>query len=248
MEIPGGVEPSVGHVVRDFDHEGLPFPPPAGMTHPRIARMLEVRSIHVDHARRARKFVGDQDVVGRLHDLEREGHVRGARDTRHVALDDGVESQPVLAVRVALRERLVPVRDLAALHNREPARDRPERTHFHDRAGLGGMTFDVPVGGAESLPDSVQVGVAVRGERCLVVLCPSRAGDQCESKYDDQRIGPDGDRHRVQAMTHRERLHQESTTIAGRTGTDRIGKSPNDRVASRFGDHETLGFKAAICE
>src|SRR5439155_1730492 len=84
----------------------------------------------------AGKFVGYQDRVARLDDLKRMRHVCRAGHTRQVALDLGVERQPVVGVLLLLLRGPRLVRDVVAFDHTGAGRDaergakRDQRTEF----------------------------------------------------------------------------------------------------------------------
>ena len=101
-------------------------------------------------------------------------HVGGARHAGQIALDLGIQRQPVLLVLLLLCERLGPVRNLPLDHadtRRHGAngaqrqdrgrRDRPVRAGAQGHGGPRRVQLDVVVGLVERLPDAVQVGMAI---------------------------------------------------------------------------------------
>src|SRR5262249_18481940 len=69
----------------------------------------------------------------------------------------GLTGHGVLAVLVALRERLGLVRNLPALDDAHAGWARTNRAGHDDGRGTAFVLFEVPVGAAEGLPDAVQV-------------------------------------------------------------------------------------------
>ena len=141
------------------------------------ARWMRSRSdvLEEDVAHRAGELIGDEHRLLVLDDLERERHVGRARNARHVALDLRVAIDPVLAVLVALGGGFGFVRDLAAFHNAHAARHGPDGAKLQHRdvgqrsvgaiAELqrvaGHVALHVVVGGADGLPDAIEIGFAV---------------------------------------------------------------------------------------
>src|SRR5690606_22160811 len=127
-------------------------------------------------------LVDEQDVTAALHDLEGVGQVRRARNAGQVASRLRVVLRPAGTQLLALRERFGLVRDLAVVrtHVALTGRDRADRTElprFGNRLGRVGL--EVPVRGADGLPDAVQVRLAAdTGGLRSVVLRETQAG-QC---------------------------------------------------------------------
>src|SRR5579859_3475741 len=100
VEVAGAVEPGGVQHAGDDDDQRVAFPVGDRLAHPAVDRrgagILELQIAH-----RARIFVGDQGGAFRLEDLERQGHVVGARHARQVALDLRILVDPVSVVGVA---------------------------------------------------------------------------------------------------------------------------------------------------
>ena len=161
MVVSGAIEPRVAYVRSHVDDERLSLPVGPRMSHPRFDGRLEIRTVQINDPARARELVGDQYGLGRLDNLERVGHIGGARHARHVALHGRVALEPMLEIVLLLRPRLGSVGDLAALYDAEPAGHGTKRGELDDGPHARGMRLDVPVGRAESLPDPIQVRFAV---------------------------------------------------------------------------------------
>jgi hypothetical protein len=133
----------------------------------------------VNDAQRISELVRNQDLVRALHDLERKGHVHGARDTGHVALGFRIAGcvqvlrvrlQAVLEVLLLLLARPRLIRDLVALDDARAAGRRTvyaEQTRERRRTGL--VRQDVSVGGIHRLPDTIQIGrLGADKTRCAI--------------------------------------------------------------------------------
>ena len=168
VEVTRAVEPCPVVEAGDIHDQRFTLPASPRPSHPGVdRRILGFRHAH-DPAG-AGKFVGYQDRVARLDDLKRMRHVCRAGHTRQVALDLGVERQPVVGVLLLLLRGPRLVRDVVAFDHTGAGRD-AERGAKRDQRTLScRMILDIPVGGVHRLPDPVQVGVAVAGSRCLVL-------------------------------------------------------------------------------
>src|SRR3989304_3890610 len=91
-----------------------------------------------------------------------------ARGTRHEKLERGVGYQPVVEVLLLLSRRPRLIRNLTVLHHTQPRGDGPESAQGDDGTWPRGVALDVPVSRPEGLPDSVQVGPAIRGAWGLI--------------------------------------------------------------------------------
>ena len=112
----------------------------------------------------------EQNVAAALHDLERIGHVSGARNARQIALRLGIRFRPAGAVLVALRERLGQVRNLAvAVDDALARRDRRERAELPTEScsASAECASRFQLRSADRLPDAVDVRLAgdARGSR-----------------------------------------------------------------------------------
>jgi hypothetical protein len=90
-----------------------------------------------------------------LNDLERERHIRGAWNSWHVALDRWVTFEPVVTIVVSRRQCFRVVGDLATLYDTKSGWNRPYGTKFDDWSHAGSMGLNVPMRGANRLPNTV---------------------------------------------------------------------------------------------
>ncbi len=120
----------------------------------------------MDRPIRFREPIDHHHLPVTLDDLERMGQIRGARDARQEALDLWVVREPVLEVCLLLLERPRLIRDLVADNHALPRWDRTDRAHVGE-TGAGRVVLQIPMGGADRLPDTVQVGVAIPRARYL---------------------------------------------------------------------------------
>ena len=191
MEIAGAIEPRLVVEAGDFDHQRIAFPATDRLAHPGIRRR-RARVLHVDVAHRARVLVSEEHIVLALEDLERIGHVGRPRHAGQVALDLGIEREPVLLVLLLLLQRFGLVRNRVAVDDAEPGgyradrahRDHLRRRHRHELArhhrdrGARCVRLDVVVRRVERLPDTVQIRPSVFQSRplggCLRGQCSGR--------------------------------------------------------------------------
>ena len=120
--IAGMIEPGIGHLISDFDHQGIAFQAPQRMPHPRVDRRLEIRLVHVNNATGASELVGENGVLWRLHDLKREWHIIGPRNAGHITFDCWILRQPVSLVGLLLGPRFFCVGDFATDDNTHTGR------------------------------------------------------------------------------------------------------------------------------
>ena len=202
----GAIEPGLIVLAGHLDDQRVALPATHRLAHPRVG-LGRPDVLQVDVADSAGELVGDEDVVLVLEDLEREGHVGGAGDARHVALDLRVAVDPVDLVLFLPRTRLRRVRDPPATFDYAQASghraDRPEpqyrcvrqqaaRTLSKLHRGSGNVRLDIVVRRVQHLPDAVQVRVAVRQPGRLEVrrLCGGRTHRQdADPGQHDRRAG-----------------------------------------------------------
>ncbi len=97
MEIPSAVEPGLIVEAGDVDHQRVALPVSDGLAHPRIRRSGSgIFQKNVAH--RARVLIDERQRAGAFENLERVGHVSGARHAGQIALDLRIAIQPVLLV------------------------------------------------------------------------------------------------------------------------------------------------------
>ena len=162
MVVPRTIEPGRVEKARGVHDQRFPLPMPVRPPHPTIGGSLLV-VVHIDGANGARKFVQDHDVLLALDDLEGVRHVRRARHPRQIALDFGIQRQPVSSVLLLFCQRLGLVRKLAPFNDAHSARHRIAGAQLPDQPRRRRMGLDVPIGRVERLPDPVQIGLAVPG-------------------------------------------------------------------------------------
>src|SRR6185312_7109625 len=182
-EVSGAVEPRHAVEAGDIDHQRVAFPMSVRRAHPGVGHG-GLRLAHVDEAIFRAEFVGDQDVLVRLDDLERKRHIVCARHARHVALHDGILLVAVREVFLFLLEGFGQIGDFIALHNALSGRNRADRPKLVEGSRVGAVGLDVPVGGAEGLPESGEVWLVGGGFR-RVVLGRGRNDANCQRR--DQR-------------------------------------------------------------
>ena len=119
------------------------------------------RSIQKDGPGGVSEFVGNQNVIGRLCDLERKRKIHRPRHARQIALPQWIGRQPVLKVLIPFGLRPLLIRYGAPLDDAEARRYRAERAQF-SAAGGGGMGQQIPIGGVQRLPDAVQIWLPIR--------------------------------------------------------------------------------------
>ena len=158
VEVAGRVEPRAPVEVGGVDHQGVALPVPARVAHPEVVGEGMRAAVGVDDADGVGELVGDDHVVGRLQDAERERHVGDARHPRQKALPHGVRGQPVRVVLLLLLGRPGLVGDPAALDDAEAG----------GNAVLGVVGADVPRRGVQHLPEAAEIGVSLRGARAVV--------------------------------------------------------------------------------
>src|SRR5207253_673806 len=127
--------------------------------HPAVQRRL-LMVAHVNDAAGGRELINEEDVVLPLHDLERIGHVVGARNPRHIALRFGIALWPAGPVFVALLQRRRLVRNRSALDDAGAWRDRADRAELPERGRLCRMVLEIPELRANRLVDAVEIRVA----------------------------------------------------------------------------------------
>ena len=185
VKVSGPVEPGLVVESRHIDDQSFAFPVADRLSHPGVD-WRRTRILQKDIAYSARVFVIEENRAGALKDLKWVGHVRCARDAGQIALDLRIGSQPVLLVLFLPGVRLRLVGDLA-LHHADAGRHRPDsakREHGRGRHRTVGsrpeghrrsrrMHFNVVVGFVECLPDSVEIGFAVRRSRRAIGGCLS---------------------------------------------------------------------------
>src|SRR5262249_49375689 len=152
-KISCSIEP--GLVVEAFDvhHQRLALPVAMRPTHPCVDRTFTL-VVHVDGSSGARKLVGDQDVLRSLDNLKGKRHVRGPRYTGQVTLHFRVSGQPFLSVLFLFRRGPRLVRDSAAFYNAQTGGNGADRAERNYGSGPRSMTFNVPIGRADRLPDT----------------------------------------------------------------------------------------------
>ena len=164
MEIPGPVEPREIVEAGRIDDQGFSLPPAIRPSHPTIRRRFLVL-VHVDRADRTGKGVDHHDVLLRLEDLERRRHVVGARHTRQITFDFRVERQALFEVLFLSRGRRRLIGERAALDDPETRNHGACGSKRCHRPWRSAMALDIPIRFGERLPDTIEVGFAVRGTR-----------------------------------------------------------------------------------
>src|SRR5262245_5144512 len=159
MEIPRPVKPAQVVKIRAIDDERFTFPATVGPPHPAIGRRL--RLLHVDGAERPRKLKDHHDVIRALDDLKWVRHIHGARNAREVALDLWITGHAVGEVVLFLLQGLRFVRKRAAFDDPYARRNGIRSAKLIERTGRGAVGFDVPIGLIYSLPNPIQVGLAI---------------------------------------------------------------------------------------
>src|SRR3989442_1136693 len=86
VEVTGSVEPALIVEARHVDDQRVSFPVADRLAHPRVYRS-GAGIFQIDVANGARVFVGEKDRLRALKNLERIGHVGGARHAGQVAFD-----------------------------------------------------------------------------------------------------------------------------------------------------------------
>ena len=189
VKIAGPIEPCFAVERVHIDDQRVAFPSAARPPHPRIGGAF-VFAVHVDCAACAGVFIGHQDMRRRLHNLERVGHVGGSRHARHIALDLGIELQPVRAILLFLRGRPRLIGNLIAFHDAESGRHAEGCAELEHRSLTGGVTLNVPVGGVVGLPNPVEIGLTILECRARRLI----AGWSLSRRRNGERKGrkPDG--------------------------------------------------------
>src|SRR6266705_6526865 len=98
MEISGPVEPGLIVLSGYVNDQRVTVPTSDGPAHPGIGRSLGL-AIHIDHARRTGKLVGEQDLLGCLNDLKGKADIGGPWNAWQIALRFGVARCVVEIVR-----------------------------------------------------------------------------------------------------------------------------------------------------
>src|SRR5581483_25429 len=94
-EIAGAIEPRQPVQSRHVHYQRVTFPVSVAGSHPRIGAGL-FGLAHIDQPIGASVFIHEHDAARRLYNLERVGHVVGARNAGHVALRFGVVGAAIL--------------------------------------------------------------------------------------------------------------------------------------------------------
>src|SRR5262245_43097945 len=159
--IAGAVEP--GQIVEGLhlDHQRVAVPLAVRPTHPTVHRGLGVPG-HVDRAIATGVLVNEKDVVLALDDLKRVRHIGRSREPRHVAFRFRIRLGPSGPVLFPLLQALRRVRDRAVVVDNHALsrRNREKGAELPERGRRGGVTFEIPVGAVDGLPDAIQVRVA----------------------------------------------------------------------------------------
>jgi len=98
-----------------------------GLRHPGSDRR-RTRILEKDVSNRAGVFIGKKHRLGALKNVERIGHVVGARNAGKIALDLRIAVQPFFLILLPGRERFRLIRDFPAFHHAHA------RGHGADRA------------------------------------------------------------------------------------------------------------------
>src|SRR5437867_6297077 len=139
MEVSGAVEPGFIVLSGYVNHQRVTVPTSDGPAHPGIGRSLGL-AIHIDHARRTGKLVGEQDLLGCLNDLKGKADVGGPWNAWQITLRFGVArrvvdvdrdgmGEPLFKIFLLLRLRPRLIRDLSTLDDALSVRLRPDRVH-----------------------------------------------------------------------------------------------------------------------
>src|SRR5437660_8536122 len=174
MVIAGPVEPGFGALPSHIDHQGIALPTPARPAHPGWGGSF-LFPIHADDPGGARKLIGHEDIRTRsLDDLKGKWHVGGAWNAGHVTLQFRIAHGVPLLVLADISERalfevlFLPGERLRLIGNFAAFNDAlPRRTggictvDFRMRSGLCVVVLQIPICRNKSLPDSVQVRMAV---------------------------------------------------------------------------------------
>src|SRR5438105_4358889 len=133
-------------------------------------------AVREDAASRVAELVGHRDQLGILNNLERERHVRRARNTGHVARGlSRITRVAALKVFFFLGERRGLIWNFAAVDD-ALSRRHPEGTT---------VILKIPCGGVQYLPEAVQVGLAVERAR----NASRRRLRQCGKRQEENRKG-----------------------------------------------------------
>ena len=160
MEISGAVKPGALVETGYVHNQSVTFPLAPGLAHPRINGSrsgIFQRNV----AKGAIVLISDGYRLGAVEDLERIGHIGGARHTGKIAADLGVKRHPVLGIFFLFRQSLRLVGQHAALDHGGAAWFGAQRAHLENRRLLRGVIQQVDVGSIDGLPNTVEVGMAI---------------------------------------------------------------------------------------
>src|SRR5881396_2244019 len=156
MEVSGAVEPGFIVLSGYVNHQRVTVPTSDGPAHPGIGRSLGL-AIHIDHARRTGKLVGEQDLLGCLNDLKGKADIRGPWNAWQIALGLGVArcvvevvrggmGEPLFKILFLLRRRPRLIRDLSTLDDALSCRLRAYRAHKLRKGRRSrSMRLDIPI-------------------------------------------------------------------------------------------------------
>ena len=153
------------------------------MPHPGIHLRLDLGLIHVQYPIGFRKFIGNQDHIRRLHNLERKWQVVGTRHAWHVTLGQRVFVDCIDSIFISLAPRRLGIGDSASLNDTLTARNGRERTHLAGMRAVGGSVgLDVIVRLGHCLPNSAEIRLARRGPWELIQLSTDICGEQAKNQ------------------------------------------------------------------
>src|SRR5262245_7139401 len=180
VKVAGSVEPSLVVEAGGVDDQRLSLPTAVGPAHPAVGGRFRL-IVQVDGADCGGILMNDHDVLCALNDLERLRHICGARNTRQVTLDLGIESETIFEVLLLLCGCFGQVWNRTSLDDTETRSNGIGSAQRKNSTRRRRVAFDVPVGFVQSLPNAAQVGFAVSGARSTIGLGLNGCGTEKQS-------------------------------------------------------------------
>ncbi len=184
MEIAGTIKPGLIVKARHIDHQRVALPMAVRRSHPAIHRSFP-RLAQIDGPNSARVLIGDHDGVRALENLKGIGHVSRSRHARQIAFQFRIGSPAIGKIFLLFRAGCRQIRQRVALDDSNSGRHRADGAQ-----GGWSRTWPVrlyiPIGLVESLPNPVQVGLAVD---CTQPAVGRRLSSGRDSKQKSQRDG-----------------------------------------------------------
>jgi len=146
-------------VVRDIDDQGIALPMRARITHPELDSSRSCLPIEVNQTENLRPFERDCYPIRRLENLEGKFHIHDPRDTRHIAICQGIGRFPVCKILQLFLGRPRLIGNLATVDNAYTGRHAILRT----------MVLKVVRRSVANVPNTLKIWHSVRCPR----QCPA---------------------------------------------------------------------------